>query len=49
VLFFNVSFFVALNLCLPKFHVGFGKSVILAFFMPMPETTVYKDDRSVFP
>ena len=39
--------FVGFNLGFPKLGVGFGKSGILAIFVSMPKTAVYKDSRFV--
>lgn len=46
-LFLQVTVTIALNLCLPEIHICLWKHIILTAFMPVPETTVYKDYRAI--
>ena len=44
-----VTFLVPLHFFDPLLSVGFGYSIVLTSFMPVPETAVYKDTCAVFP
>ncbi len=46
-LFLQVTVTIALYLCFPEIHICLWKHIILTAFMPMPETTVYKDYRAI--
>ena len=46
-LFLQVTVTIALYLCSPETHVCLWKHIILTAFMPVPETTVDKDNRAI--
>ncbi len=45
---FYVTITVALNLCFPEFSIALWNHIILASFVPMPETAIHEDACPVF-